>query len=278
MNDGAVRTVLITGGSGTLAGATRILLLEQGWHVFAADCNRRTLAQLEGLPGVTPLYLDVTEPDSVAQGVTAVRRHTERLDAIIHFAGILAVGSMIEMDEATLQRVIDVNLLGTFRINRAFFPLLRPPRSRIVTISSETGWQSAAPFNGAYALSKHGIEAYSDALRRELALLAIPVIKIQPGPFRSEMTASIEANFQRAAAQSMHFRPLLQRLEPLAAAEGARARDPAILAAVVLKALTARRPRPAYSVKPATLRSLLEFLPVRWMDWLVQLGLRRLLR
>jgi NAD(P)-dependent dehydrogenase (short-subunit alcohol dehydrogenase family) len=78
---------------------------------------------------------------------------------------------MVEMDEAVMKRVLDVNVMGTFRVNKAFFPLIKARRGRILNISSETGWQSGGPFDGAYASSKHCIEAYSDSLRRELALL-----------------------------------------------------------------------------------------------------------
>lgn len=73
--------------------------------------------------------------------------------------------------------------------------MLSSRKGRIVNISSETGWMSGGPFNGAYASSKHAIEAYSDSLRRELALLDMPVIKIQAGPFKTDMVKSIESNF-----------------------------------------------------------------------------------
>ena len=196
----------------------------------------------------------------------------------MNFAGILAVGSVIEIDPDTIRRVLDVNVMGTVRVNHALFPLLLERKGRIVNISSETGWQSAMPFNGAYALSKHAIEAYSDALRRELMFLDVPVIKIQPGPFRTGMVASIEQNFERVAQASRYFKELLQTLKKATIREQGKAHDPALLAEVVHTALTTRYPRIAYSVKPDPQRVALSALPDRVADPLLKLALGALAR
>jgi len=173
---------------------------------------------------------------------------------------------MIEMPEERFRRCFEVNVLGTFRVNQALFPLIEKGRGRIVNISSETGWQSGGPFNGAYSMTKHAIEAYSDSLRRELQLLDIPVIKIQPGPFRTAMVESILRRFQQAEAESTRFAAALRRTGELAAGEQEKANDPEVLAKVVEMALTDAHPRPAYSVRPGRSRVALEWLPVRVAD------------
>ncbi|MCB1616126.1 MAG: SDR family NAD(P)-dependent oxidoreductase, partial [Pseudomonadales bacterium] len=165
--------------------------------------------------------------------------------------------------------LLDINVMGTFRVNQAFLPLLQSG-ARIVNISSETGWQSGGPFNGAYAMSKHAIEAYSDSLRRELCFLGIAVIKIQPGPFKTEMVGSIEQNFSRAIADTKHFSKQLTRIKALAMNEQNKAHDPAILASAVYKALTVKKPKPAYSVKADPARSFLEWFPTAWADGLLK--------
>jgi len=160
----------------------------------------------------------------------------------------------------------DVNVMGTYRVNKAFFPLVGPARGRIVNISSETGWQSAAPYNGPYAMSKHAIEAYSDALRRELALLGVKVIKIQPGPFKTDMVRGIESAFDQAESETDNFAKVIRAFKTLAGKTWTSAHDPDILAQVIEKALTIKNPKPAYSVKPDRMRSALEKLPVRAAD------------
>jgi NAD(P)-dependent dehydrogenase (short-subunit alcohol dehydrogenase family) len=147
-------------------------------------------------------------------------------------------------------------------------------KGRIVNISSETGWQSGMPFNGAYAMSKHAIEAYSDSLRRELMFVDVPVIKIQPGPFRTAMVTGIEPAFTRAAEASTHFKDMLNRIKHVTLKEQAKAHDPVLLAAVVYRALTTRHPRAAYSVKPDLQRAALSLLPARVADPLLKLALR----
>jgi NAD(P)-dependent dehydrogenase (short-subunit alcohol dehydrogenase family) len=206
----------------------------------------------------------------VAAARETVRASVDGLDAIVNFAGILAVGSMVDIEEDTLQRVLDVNLMGTFRVNREFFPLVNNRQGRIVNISSETGWQSGAPFNGAYATSKHAIEAYSDSLRRELALLDIPVVKIQPGPFKTDMVSGIEGQFDRAIEGSGYFKDVLQRMKLMAVKAGGEGHDPALLASVIFHVLTVAKPKAAYSVKPDVKRMVLNYLPTRWADALLK--------
>lgn len=264
------KNALITGATGGLGAATARLLVNKGWHVYAADFDKKALGRLKGEDDITPVFIDVTDAASVQAAAAKVGESTDGLDGIVNFAGILAIGSMIEMDEPTMQRVLDVNVMGTFRVNQAFFQLLKARRGRIVNISSETGWQSGGPFNGAYGASKHAIEAYSDSLRRELALLGMPVIKVQPGPFKTDMVASIEANFERAAENSDEFEGVLNKLKTMAVKEAAKGNDPAILAKVIHEALTARFPRAAYSVKPDPARTVLEYVPTRVADTLLK--------
>jgi NAD(P)-dependent dehydrogenase (short-subunit alcohol dehydrogenase family) len=223
---------------------------------------------------VTPVRLDVTDPASIEAARTLVAAACDGLDGIVNFAGILAVGSVIEIDSETIRRVLEVNVMGTVRVNRALFPLVLARKGRIINISSETGWQSGMPFNGAYAMSKHAIEAYSDSLRRELMFLDIPVIKLQPGPFRTAMVSGIERSFTHAAEASTYFGPMLRRLTHVTVKEQAKAHDPALLAKVVHTALTTRHPRSAYSVKPDLQRSALNLLPAQGVDALLKLALR----
>jgi len=271
---GKPQTVFITGGAGGLGGATAKYLGARGWQVFAADVVEEALARIGEERNITPVHLDVTDAASVEAAARSVAKRVDGLDGVVNFAGILAVGSLIEITEDALRRVLDVNVMGTFRVNKAFFPLVLARQGRIVNISSETGWQSGMPFNGPYAMSKHAIEAYSDSLRRELMFLDVPVIKIQPGPFRTGMVAGIERSFSRAAEASTYFKDMLKRLKHVTLKEQAKAHEPALLAAVVHAALTTPHPQIAYSVKPDLQRAALNRLPDCIADPLVKLALR----
>ncbi len=260
------RTALVTGAGGGLGHAMVERLVANGWKVFAADINEDSLRTSMHDPDVLPVIVDVTDPESIQGAYEAVSSSTDRLDGIVNFAGILGLGSLTDIPEERLARILDVNVMGTYRVNKQFLPLVEAAQGRIVNISSETGWQSAAPFNGPYAMSKYAIEAYSTALRRELALLGIKVITIQPGPFRTDMVAGIERAFSQAESETTKFDGVIRKLKKLAAKQINSAHDPDILAQVIETALTAKRPKPVYSVKPDPLRSALEKLPLRAID------------
>ena len=182
---------------------------------------------------------------------------------------------MTDIPEERLARILDINVMGTFRVNKKFFPLIEAAKGRIVNISSETGWQSAAPFNGPYAMSKYAIEAYSTALRRELALLGVKVVTVQPGPFRTSMVEGIERAFTQAEDETPKFAAVLRKLKGLAGKQIRSAHDPDLLAQVIETALTAKRPKLVYSVKPDWARSSLEKLPLRAVDQVYLAVLRR---
>jgi NAD(P)-dependent dehydrogenase (short-subunit alcohol dehydrogenase family) len=269
------KTALVTGAGGGLGHATVERLLADGWKVFAADISTDLLRTSMHDPDAVPVLMDVTDQESIQSAYDAVASQADRLDAIVNFAGVMGVGSLTDIPEARLARILDINVMGTYRVNKTFLPLVEAAKGRIVNLSSETGWQSAAPFNGPYAMSKHAIEAYSTALRRELALLGIKVITIQPGAFRTNMVAGIEGAFTAAEAETPKFAQVLRKLKALAGKEIESARDPDILAQVIEHALTVKRPKPVYSVKPDFLRSTIERLPLKTADRLYLAVLRR---
>jgi len=269
------KTALVTGAGGGLGHATVERLVANGWKVFESDLSKEMLRSSMHDPDVVPVVMDVTDNDSIDGAYDAVASQTDRLDAIVNFAGVIGVGSLTDIPEERLARILDINVMGTYRVNKTFLPLVEAAKGRIVNLSSETGWQSAAPFNGPYAMSKHAIEAYSTALRRELALLGIKVITIQPGAFRTNMVAGIEGAFTAAEAETPKFAQVLRKLKALAGKEIESARDPDILAQVIEHALTVKRPKPVYSVKPDFLRSTIERLPLQTADRLYLAVLRR---
>ena len=103
----------------------------------------------------------------------------------------------------------------------------------------------------------------------------IRVITVQPGPFRTDMVAGIERSFTQAENETQKFASVIRALKGLAAKQINSAHDPDILAQVIETALTAKRPKPVYSVKPDRLRSSLEKLPLGVIDRVYATVLRR---
>lgn len=273
------RSVVITGAAGGLGSATVRRLAGSGWTVYAADLESPALQALAG-DRVVPIPADVTDEASVDALRDRVAASTSRLDAVVNFAGVVGIGPLVELEPAAFRRVLDVNVVGGFLVNRALFPLLYQAsragaRPRIVLLSSETGWQTAMPFNGPYAISKHAVEAYGDSLRRELMLLDVDVVKIQPGAFKTGMLDSVLGRFQKLADDSEHFGRQLGLAKRRVPQEERRAGDPADLAALVEKVLTVRRPRTAYRIHTNPQSAAISALPTRVIDRLLREGFKR---
>ena len=219
--------------------------------------------------------MDVADEDSVREAFARIDAWCpDGLDAVVTFAGVGVIGPLMDLPVQAVERVLDVNVLGTHRTVRGAWPLLRRAGGRVVLIGSETGSQHAFPLNGPYAMSKHAIEAYADALRRELMFVGIQVVLLQPGPFRTTMTTGMSAAFEAVPADSP-VKGLANSAVPRVTQEEARMSDPALLAEVAYRAATARRPRHRYSVLPHRERALLSRLPVPVVDALIRWEFRR---
>jgi len=261
----APKTALVTGAAGGIGSAVVRALTGIGWRVFAADINPCNFGN-DG--NVIPLLMDVTDIDSVITAYNLVRGYTARLDAAINISGIGCLGSLIEDGaETDVRRVVSVNLFGTVNVNRVFFPLVLAAKGRVINFSSECGYMTAQPFNGAYTISKYAVEAYNDSLRRELMFCGVRVIKIQPGAFKTSLVDNTFPAYDAFLARTALSEKVLLKMKPLMKYELSHARDPEILAKTVLRAVTSKRPSVRYRVKNSLPLRLLDILPDRCIDF-----------
>ncbi|MCB1543293.1 MAG: SDR family NAD(P)-dependent oxidoreductase, partial [Rhodoblastus sp.] len=173
------RSVVVTGASTGIGYAIAQLLAREGFHVFAGVRRMDDADRLVEEIGdeVTPLVFDVTDPQGVADAARDVgeRLGDTTLAGLVNNAGIATAGPLLHQPIEEFRRQIEVNLIAQVAVIQAFAPLLGADRARkgepgrIVNMSSVAG-RIAAPFLGAYAASKHALEAVSDSLRRELLL------------------------------------------------------------------------------------------------------------
>ena len=182
----ARRAVLVTGASTGIGRKTAELLAASGFFVYACARKEADLQALNAIPNVQSIRMDVTKPEEIAAAVKTVRDAGRGLYGLINNAGVAAVGPLIEMRDEDLTYQLDVNVYGPFRVTKAFAPLLIESKGRIATTGSISGVVSWG-FGGAYCMSKHAIEAYTDALAAELLQFGIQVSVIEPGNYRSEI-------------------------------------------------------------------------------------------
>lgn len=271
-----MRTVFFTGATGGLGIPCVALLASRGWTVFAAGTNEEKLKALGSINNVIPVCADVTDTNSMIAARDVVLAHTDRLDAIVNFAGITAFASMVEDDPIALsERMLAINVMGTVRTNAIFFELIERGNGRIVNCSSSTGWMTAQPFAAAYTMSKRAIEGYNDSLRRELMFLDIPVIKIQPGSFQTAVTDKVNGDYDQVLTNTTHYERVLTTMKPLLEITLANSGKPEDLAKIVVKALEAKKPKHNYRAGTEFALLLLELLPETWVDALYKALLRR---
>ncbi|CAG2121863.1 unnamed protein product, partial [Medioppia subpectinata] len=134
------------------------------------------------------LAMDVTKDKHVQKAVDHVKLHLNEkgqgdcLWAIVNNAGICNEGPIEWGNVKTYEQVFAVNMFGVIRVTRAFLPLIRASKGRIVNVVSIMGRISMSPI-GWYCMSKHAVIAFSDTLRREMRSFGVRVATIEPSGF-----------------------------------------------------------------------------------------------
>jgi NAD(P)-dependent dehydrogenase (short-subunit alcohol dehydrogenase family) len=188
---------VVIGGAGDIGAAIANLFCDLGATVTATGVDDNDIARtpLKPRPGLQIAPLDVTSDEAVA---SFALRH-ERVDALINCAGILARDKEYEID--TFTKVLDVNLVGTFRTCMAFRPALAQSRGSIVNIASMNA-MLALPRIPAYCASKGGVVMLTKALALAWAEEGIRVNAVAPGYIETAINAagrSDLAHYQRIA-------------------------------------------------------------------------------
>jgi NAD(P)-dependent dehydrogenase (short-subunit alcohol dehydrogenase family) len=276
---GRGRHVLVTGASTGIGRETAVHLAARGFAVHAGvrrqDDGESVVA--EGGGGIAPLLIDVTEADSIATAAAGVGKAVgdDGLWGLVNNAGI-AVGGPLEflpIDE--FRRQIEVNLTGHVAVTQAFMPLLRRARGRIVNVTS-IGGLIAFPFMGAYHAAKFGLEAVSDALRRELRPWGMHVSVVEPGSIATKIWERGDDTFGRIRAEMPGegeelYGEILDKQAELLRETGDRGIDPIHVAKAIERALTASRPKTRYLVgSDAKVQArIASFAPDRAMDTII---------
>ncbi|NXA10253.1 RDH16 dehydrogenase, partial [Sapayoa aenigma] len=194
--------VLITGCDSGFGNLLARQLDQRGLRVLAACLTEAGAAQLRAAasPRLQTILLDVTSSQSIAAVTAWVRERVgdQGLWGLVNNAGIaIPVAPNEWLTKEDFVKVLDVNLLGLVEVTLSLLPLLRRARGRVVNVASVMG--RASFFGGGYCISKFGVEAFSDSLRREMRPFGVQVSIIEPGGFQTGMTdfAPLVKGFKR---------------------------------------------------------------------------------
>ena len=177
-----MKKVVVTGGASGMGRAVVEKLSKNGFFVYSLDINKG-----DDIANVLQIECDITNMQSILSAFDTVSKDTDKLDAVLNFAGMIMMDSLVEMKEEDFVRIFNVNVFGVFRINKVFLPLIINGGGKIIITTSELAATKILPFNAIYAITKKSLDSYAEGLRMELGLLGIPVITIRPGAVKTNL-------------------------------------------------------------------------------------------
>lgn len=233
------KRILVTGAASGIGQATALRLLDEGATVVAADVSvdglRKTSIQADEAAtgdGLTTCEMNVASEDSVIDGVRQSVEALGGLDSLVNAAAILRAARTHETGLELWNRIVGINLTGTFLVVREALPaLLANPRSAIVNFSS-TSASFAHPYMAAYAASKGGIQAFTHSLALEYAKEGLRAVCVAPGSIKSGITDATAGYLPKDADWSL-FPRLMPILPTTTESSGTGMADPTAVSGVI---------------------------------------------
>ena len=245
------KAVLITGASSGLGRAMTELIASRGHFVYAGARKDEDLAELDAIPNVLAVRLDVTVQQDIDAAVQTISKAGRGLYGLVNNAGVAVILPLIEMDEDDFHFQMNVNLYGPYRVTRAFAPLIIESRGRITTTGSISGILSGQLF-GAYSMSKHAMEAFTDSLAAEMERFGVQVSIIEPGNYKSDIGRNIARRMKarNLSSEGSRYEEDLERMMGWIGSEEQVGGDPNEVAEVAYRALFEENPKRRYMIVP----------------------------
>ncbi|NLO48080.1 MAG: SDR family NAD(P)-dependent oxidoreductase [Clostridiales bacterium] len=259
-----MKHILVTGAYGGMGRATVDSLKTQGFCVIALDKITGSAAE-----NVISLQADITDADSVKAAFKEVKGITDELYAIVHFAGIYLLDSLVEIENESFVQAFEANLFGAFLVNKTFLPLLKND-SRIVITTSELAPLDPLPFTGIYAVTKGALDKYAYSLRMELQLLGISVSVLRAGAVDTGMLGVSTDALDKFCKNTKLYACNVNRFKRIVDGVEAKSIPTEKVARKIVKILSVNNPKFAYSINRNPLLLLLNALPKRLQLWVIR--------
>ena len=180
---------LLTGAGAGIGAAVARRLADRGDDlVLVGRDGPRAKELADAFPGARGVAADLADPAGLAAALEGAL--PDRLDSLIHVAGVVELGPVAETEAAVWRLTMDVNLVAPAELTRLCLPALRAARGQVVMVNSGSGLR-ANPQWSAYAASKHGLKALADALRAEEQEHGVRVSSVYPGRVATAMQEKV---------------------------------------------------------------------------------------
>lgn len=259
-----MKYVLMTGAYGGMGYKTAQELVKHGYTVFALDKSVR-----EGEENIIPIEADIASVESLQAAFNKVKSVTDELFAIVHFAGVYMLDSLIEMEEGAFDKIFKINVYGAFYINKIFASMLKKG-SRILITTSELAPLDPLPFTGIYAVTKGALDKYAYSLRMELQLLGISVSVFRAGAVSTGMLGVSTDALDRFCEKTTTYQCNAARFKKIVNGVEAKNIPPEKIAKKARKILEKKKPKFAYSINRNKLLLLLNVLPKRLQCFVIK--------
>ena len=197
------KVILITGASSGIGYDAAETLAKQGHRVYAAARRLERMEPLKSL-GVQVIRMDVTDEESMQEGVRTVIQSEGRIDVLVNNAGYGFFGAIETVPMEDARRQLEVNVFGLARLTQLVLPHMRKQGSgRIINTSSIAG-KMVFYMGGWYNVTKYSVEAFSDALRMEMKPFGIDVVMIEPGAIKTDWGIIAAKHLKESSAGSAY--------------------------------------------------------------------------
>lgn len=193
---------LITGASRGIGKAVAEALADTHDLLLGGRDVEALKALASRLPSARPWPAELTDESAVAAAVADV----DRLDVLVHSAGISRLGALTEVTAADWRESYEVNVVAVVELTRLLLPLLRESAGHVILINSGSGLK-ANPRWGAYAASKFALRAYADVLRGEEEPNGLRVTSVHPGRTATDMQKGVREFERGEYVPEQYMRP-----------------------------------------------------------------------
>ena len=203
------RVVLVTGASGGIGRAVALALAGQGATVCLSGRNRERLGEVASqIPErrARCYPADLTVEKELQFAVRAMLSENHRVDALIHCAAIIAIGSVAQASSTDFELQFRANVLAPFRLTQLLLPSLIQTQGQVIFFNSSAGLNARSNVSQD-AATKHALRAVADGLREECNSSGVRVCSLFLGDTATEMQAAIRAQQGRVYEPELLIQP-----------------------------------------------------------------------